>query len=372
MLGSSSLGWVMFGWEPLSSELIFLVLTEKIQGRRRQLMVETEQVNDVAVVAPVLEVGQMVNEVVWEVEVETEVLKKLKGAYVGFLAKRKDYFEIQQNFIMDGYHNIRVSPLGHMKVLISSVVEGEVQEVVGTVGWWCTWFDRFEEWSPDLVSNQRTTWVQCFGIPHHAWGEAIFRALTFKFGTFVEVDTPTKDMLRFDVARIKLEGGEIGDDGLKCCGGCTRSRDGGGSSRGSVDGGSVMAVVEGLQGGRKRQHIGTRLEEDQTKEGSELKPNLLGNTLVVVSPKVNCDAGNNLDFCEGSRGDGDKALESVRMLEKVHSVPSRSHDLDEGEREQVGLDDELTCEAASKTPTCLRTKGGEISILLGQMRNGLG
>jgi hypothetical protein len=87
---------------------------------------------------------------VWEVEVETEALAKLIGAFVGFLSEPKERHVIQQIFFMDGYHNIKVPPLGHLIVLLSSAVVGEVQQLVG---WWRTWFDRFEEWSPNLVSN---------------------------------------------------------------------------------------------------------------------------------------------------------------------------------------------------------------------------
>ncbi|MCI43770.1 hypothetical protein A2U01_0065008, partial [Trifolium medium] len=54
------------------------------------------------------------------------------------------------------------------------------------------------------------------------------------------------------------------------------------------DNGQVLLGV-GSQGVRKGQQIGTRLEKDQTKKGSELEFNLLGNTLVVVSSKP--DAG---------------------------------------------------------------------------------
>jgi hypothetical protein len=105
---------------------------------------------------------------------------------------------------MDGYPNIRISPLGHLKVFIFSSVVGEVQEIVSAVGWWCTWFDHFEEWSPNLVSNHRVSWLKCFGVPLHAWGEAIFRTVGFKYGTYIEVDSATKIMQRGDVARIKM------------------------------------------------------------------------------------------------------------------------------------------------------------------------
>jgi hypothetical protein len=44
--------------------------------------------------------------VVWEVEVETEALAKLKGAYVGFLADQREAHLIQRDFLLDGYKNI--------------------------------------------------------------------------------------------------------------------------------------------------------------------------------------------------------------------------------------------------------------------------
>jgi hypothetical protein len=144
------------------------------------------------------------SEVVWEVEVEPTALVKLKGAYVGFLSEAKDHLDIQRNFTMDGYPNIRVAPLGYLKVLITSSVEGEVQGVVGVVGWWCTLFERFEEWSPNWVSNQRTTWLCCFGVPLHAWGTALFRMVGFKFGRFIDTDLDTKNMSRVDVAKIRI------------------------------------------------------------------------------------------------------------------------------------------------------------------------
>jgi hypothetical protein len=49
-------------------------------------------------------------EMVWEVEVETEALAKLIGAFVGFLSEPKERHVIQQIFFMDGYHNIKVPP----------------------------------------------------------------------------------------------------------------------------------------------------------------------------------------------------------------------------------------------------------------------
>ncbi|MCI27514.1 DUF4283 domain protein, partial [Trifolium medium] len=125
------------------------------------------------------------------------------GAYVGYLVEDKDPLSIQNNFRLGGFPNLKVCPLGFMKVLLWSDKVGEVKEVVEAVGWWCSLFDKVVPWSPDLVINQRVTWLRCYGVPLHAWGNDLFRSIAFKFGRFIEVDEKTKHMLRCDVARVK-------------------------------------------------------------------------------------------------------------------------------------------------------------------------
>jgi hypothetical protein len=307
-------------------------------------------------------------EVTWEVEVEAEMVTKLKGSVVGFLSEHRDPHVIQQNFIMDGYPNLKITPLGHLKVLLSSPVMGEVQEVVGSVGWWCTWFDRFEEWSPELVSNQRVSWLSCYGVPLHAWGEALFRSLGFKFGTFVDVDPDTKNLVRGDVARIKVvtelpylvnssitisvlekkfvirvleEAGRIeqggGNVGCRCSfDQCDRSINGSGG------GGSTVAVVEGQseigsegdwsESDQELQDVGVqqcrkgcvthpRLEMGVGIGVSGFVSNSLGNPLVVVPPKVNLVGSDNRDdVLEGSKALVLVHEEADRVLEDVSPV----------------------------------------------------
>jgi hypothetical protein len=74
--------------------------------------------------------------VVWEVEVEEDKVRMLRGAYVGFLSEPMEAHVLQEHFIMYGYPTIKVTSLGHMKVLLSSSKEDEVEvkELVGSVG----------------------------------------------------------------------------------------------------------------------------------------------------------------------------------------------------------------------------------------------
>jgi hypothetical protein len=80
----------------------------------------------------------------------------------------------------------------------------EVKEMVETVGWWGSLFEKVVPWSPELVSNKRVAWLRCFGVPPHAWGADLFRSLAFKFGRFIEVDESTKDFKRCDFARVRI------------------------------------------------------------------------------------------------------------------------------------------------------------------------
>ncbi|GAU40167.1 hypothetical protein TSUD_292730 [Trifolium subterraneum] len=147
-------------------------------------------------------------EVVWEVEVEDEVMSKLSGAYVGYLVDDKEAITIQNQFRMDGLQYLKVCVLGFMKILLWSDKVGEVKEVVESVGWWCSLFEKVVPWSPALVSNQRVTWIRYYGVPLHAWGIDLFRALAFKFGRFIDIDEQTKLMSKCDVARVKILSGE--------------------------------------------------------------------------------------------------------------------------------------------------------------------
>jgi hypothetical protein len=214
------------------------------------------------------------DEVVWEVEVEEERMEKLEGACVGYLVENMNAQSIQNDFHMDGFQSVKVCPLGYMTVLIWSEKVEEVKEIMETVGWWCSLFEKVIPWSPDAVSNSRAVWIRCYGVPPHAWGNDLFRSIAFKHGRFLEVDASTKEMKRCDVARIKIltkdktaidtsmtvkvlgkrydirileECGEVGTmtqfaSGVRA--GDT-VRQGAQSSRASGDGASIQALVEG-------------------------------------------------------------------------------------------------------------------------------
>ncbi|MCH81579.1 RNA recognition motif [Trifolium medium] len=300
------------------------------------------------------------DEVVWEVEVEDEVTSKLTGAYVGYLVEDKDPLTIQNNFRMGGFPNLKVSALGFMKVLLWSDKVGEVKEMVEAVGWWCSLFDKVVPWSPDLIINERVTWIRCYGVPLHAWGNDLFRSIAFKSGRFIGVDEKTKHMLRCDVASLKIvtggkkfidssmvvkvkgqrfeirvleETGSLEDDG-RWCGGVCRCMEEEISSKASSGGGcSAVAVVEGLsesgsdadvsescevllgfeKHGRERSEFDGSLGKQTSvvEKVAEDTPHFLENTVELVDSRVNSEVDKGKAHICLESADVEKVLENV-------------------------------------------------------------
>jgi hypothetical protein len=218
----------------------------------------------------------------------------------------------------------------------------------------------------------------------------LFKTIGFKFGTFVEVDSSTKNLIRGDLARIKIttenmqmidsslaitvmgkkfvtrileEVGE-GMEGLmgrRCVGECLRWRDEP-SCRGSNDGGSEMAVVEGsfdggsdegwsevgrnLSGaecqGVGKEHVGCRrMDPVQDREKTEIDPNLLGNISNFNSNKVNQGGVDRLGLHEKVRNDGDNTLKVQGKWDIVPVNPCTSRDYGDEARGLVGSGGEM-------------------------------
>ncbi|MCH83309.1 hypothetical protein A2U01_0004128, partial [Trifolium medium] len=331
------------------------VLQQPQRGEEVQVQLETQQGRSFmeALSTPRGDVGLKVKpqmlevseDVVWEVEVEEDKIALLRGAYVGFLSENVEVHQLQHYFIMDGYHNIKITILGYQKVLLSSSKEEEVKEIVGSAGWWCKWFDRFVPWSPASVSNHREVWLSCYGVPLFAWGVTLFRALAFKFGSFIDIDASTKEMRRGDVARVKIatkrdkmidssmailvlgqkfiirvveENGGWHGSSLRWCGGCSgeheelasmASNDGGASFLATVVGGSEEGsdcdpsqscqVLLGLeqQTGGKGGSMGTRKDVCQGGGVTVDSPNFLGNPLGTVNGEERCNLNGYEEIC---------------------------------------------------------------------------
>ncbi|XP_058768565.1 uncharacterized protein LOC131642306 [Vicia villosa] len=132
-----------------------------------------------------------------------ETWLKLKKAYVGVVKNPGSSYNIQNHFFLEGYFDVKVSPLGPNLCLLESFEDGDVDALVeGGVDWWKQWFTSIKRWQPEDVDEERITWVRCFGIPCHAWSYEFFEVLSSLFGVLVCSDDLTGKKKSYDMARL--------------------------------------------------------------------------------------------------------------------------------------------------------------------------
>jgi hypothetical protein len=140
-----------------------------------------------------------------EVGAATEFLHTLEGSFVGWLGVGVEIRALQRKLWLAGHHVIRVVEMGGGMVLIHHNAGEEVLGPMTKKGWWGGLLIDIKRWTPNLVCSKRVTWVHMHGIPLHAWGEATFRSIADRVGSFLLVDPKTKNISCLDVARVKLE-----------------------------------------------------------------------------------------------------------------------------------------------------------------------
>lgn len=61
---------------------------------------------------------------------------------------------------------------------------------------------EIQPWTPEEVDNERLTWLQCYGVPCHAWSFKFFGFISCFIGKIICLDEETHKRTRMDVARI--------------------------------------------------------------------------------------------------------------------------------------------------------------------------
>ncbi|WJX16361.1 hypothetical protein P8452_06395 [Trifolium repens] len=141
---------------------------------------------------------------VLEAEVVPEMMAMLEGSYVVRLAKGVEFRALQVKLWLAGLHSVRAATMGGDLVLLSRRSGEDVGEPACKKEWWGDLLADLRTWSPNRVCNTRDIWLVLAGIPPHAWGEINFRKLTCSCGVFLELDSETRNSVRFDTARVKV------------------------------------------------------------------------------------------------------------------------------------------------------------------------
>ncbi|GLT29949.1 hypothetical protein SLA2020_047780 [Shorea laevis] len=142
-------------------------------------------------------------EEVLECQPSAENEEWLKNCYVGQIHRLEALTELKDKIMIEGFFSINITPMGGNLVLIHSEDEGEVMNLVKEGSEWIgEWFKDIKPWSPKEVAKERSTWLQCFGVPLNIWNEELFKRIGIRYGSVIEVDRLTVLRKRLDVGRV--------------------------------------------------------------------------------------------------------------------------------------------------------------------------
>ncbi|CAI8613624.1 unnamed protein product [Vicia faba] len=140
-----------------------------------------------------------------EFDREMENLARFEKTFVGIVENPGMTYNIQESFNLEGYFNIKATPLRANLCLFEELVDGELEYLVKEAQDWVgQWFKEIRRSKPSDVDNERVTWLWCYGIPCHLWCSKLFQFLTSPAGTFICMDEDTKNHNKLDVARVMV------------------------------------------------------------------------------------------------------------------------------------------------------------------------
>lgn len=137
---------------------------------------------------------------------EGAVWQRFNKAFIGKVMEGGLSYNMQDIFDLDGYFNIKVTPLGSNLCLLEGRGEGDIDDlVVYGESWLKKWFQSVLEWDPTVVELERVVWIRAFGIPFHAWGGEFFGCISKTVGCFLRMDDDTREHKRMDMARLLVK-----------------------------------------------------------------------------------------------------------------------------------------------------------------------
>ncbi|CAL0303330.1 unnamed protein product [Lupinus luteus] len=123
----------------------------------------------------------------------------LKGCMVGKTVETVDPRLVSVLLKAEGFLTVSAHSLGGDLVLISPTAGEDLKGVLNDAkDWISAIFSSFVPWSEDLVVGYRNVWLQCQGIPPHAWNVSFFHLIAKEFGSLRSVDDATKLKVSFE------------------------------------------------------------------------------------------------------------------------------------------------------------------------------
>ncbi|KAK7258794.1 hypothetical protein RIF29_24381 [Crotalaria pallida] len=141
----------------------------------------------------------------FDFNVPKKEMDRYRESYVGKVHNPEEVATIQESFFKEGFMSLKATHLGGRYVLLQGSDSEEIPDLLfSEKKWFADRFAEIQRWTPAISIVERFTWVQCFGVPIHAWSEGFFCQLASSVGAFARLDPAIEKKTRLDVGRMLI------------------------------------------------------------------------------------------------------------------------------------------------------------------------
>ncbi|KAL4366113.1 hypothetical protein AHAS_Ahas07G0173600 [Arachis hypogaea] len=141
-----------------------------------------------------------------KVAVATENLEWLQRSIVGGTTKAINFESLKEMIAKNVPNVVQVREMGAYKALLTfDSVRNADDAYTFNMNRLLQLFHRVWRWEESEHSETRRVWLECFGVPLHAWSVNTFRTIGGQWGEVVACDRETEMCSSFTVGRVQID-----------------------------------------------------------------------------------------------------------------------------------------------------------------------
>ncbi|KAL2666260.1 hypothetical protein AAZV13_02G269000 [Glycine max] len=140
-----------------------------------------------------------------QLNIPMEQMNRFNNTWVGKLRKLDIFDRLEEELMWEAGQEIRPIYIGDDMVLLVGLTDSQAEHMCKNEDEnGMSLFHSLEKWSPGMQPGNRLVWLQCWGVPLHAWNIENISKIVAAVGEMVEVDEEVEEMQRIDRARVLI------------------------------------------------------------------------------------------------------------------------------------------------------------------------
>ena len=139
-------------------------------------------------------------------EINDDMKEKLSRSIIGETTYPVNVDVLKERLLQEWYTIVEVKPMGAYKTVLTFESVQDKEDAL-KLGGDClkNHFADVRDWSIEEFNQTRRVWIECLGVPPHAWSYENFRKIADVWGRYICLDRSTREGTDFTSAKILID-----------------------------------------------------------------------------------------------------------------------------------------------------------------------